>query len=426
MPHLADDAYSEGFATLVRDALDPRLKPHIEYSNELWNPLFAQTHWYLEAARARWGQDAGDGWLQLTGARASEVMQVWTRVFGAAAPARLVRVAAVHTGWPELEVAQFDAPRLMAEDPGRLPPVTAFDAYAVTGYFGHDLGTEERADTVRSWLAASLSAAEADAATRGLTGEALADHLARHRHDMANELAATDLLAGSLGELTTSLFPYHARAARERGLALIMYEGGTHVTGVGAVTEDAELTDFFNAFNYSDRMADLYDFLLTGWDTAGGQQFNAFVDVAQPSKWGSWGALRHLGDDNPRWRSLMTANALAPVGTPRADGTFLHGVTRLGGDGADTLTGTPEEDMMSGGPGNDLLISGGGEDRLSGGEGRDEVILPGHRADWRFAREGALIVAHRSGGGDRAHLIGIETVGFDAEPGRTLVIDGLL
>jgi hypothetical protein len=32
--------------------------------------------------------------------------------------------------------------------------------------------------------------------------------------------------------------------------------------------------------------------------------FNAFVDVAAPSRWGSWGALRHLTDDNPRWQVL--------------------------------------------------------------------------------------------------------------------------
>ena len=62
------------------------------------------------------------------------------------------------------------------------------------------------------------------------------------------------------------------------------------------------LTGFFTALNYSDGMGALYGDLLAGWARVSDQPFNAFVDVYRPNKWGSWGALRHLGDDNPRWR----------------------------------------------------------------------------------------------------------------------------
>jgi hypothetical protein len=51
-------------------------------------------------------------------------------------------------------------------------------------------------------------------------------------------------------------------------------------------------------------MADLYEEALTSWSGLTGSPFNAFVDVASPSKWGSWGALRHLSDENPRWNTL--------------------------------------------------------------------------------------------------------------------------
>jgi hypothetical protein len=44
--------------------------------------------------------------------------------------------------------------------------------------------------------------------------------------------------------------------------------------------------------------------LLAGWRLISDQPFNAFVDVYSPGKWGSWGALRHLGDDSPRWQAL--------------------------------------------------------------------------------------------------------------------------
>jgi hypothetical protein len=51
-------------------------------------------------------------------------------------------------------------------------------------------------------------------------------------------------------------------------------------------------------------MGALYGELLAGWSLISDQPFNAFVDVYSPGKWGSWGALRHLGDDSPRWQAL--------------------------------------------------------------------------------------------------------------------------
>jgi hypothetical protein len=44
--------------------------------------------------------------------------------------------------------------------------------------------------------------------------------------------------------------------------------------------------------------------MIAGWQLQSDAPFNAFVDIYRPGKWGSWGALRHLGDDNPRWDAL--------------------------------------------------------------------------------------------------------------------------
>lgn len=68
--------------------------------------------------------------------------------------------------------------------------------------------------------------------------------------------------------------------------------------------EDAALTEFFLQLNASAEMGGLYETLLSGWATMTDAPFNAFGDVYRPGKWGSWGALRHLGDDTPRWRVL--------------------------------------------------------------------------------------------------------------------------
>jgi hypothetical protein len=83
-----------------------------------------------------------------------------------------------------------------------------------------------------------------------------------------------------------------------------MYEGGTHVVGYGPAVDDQGLTDFFTHLNFTPEMGALYAELLEGWAGVSDQPFNAFVDVYRPNKWGSWGALRHLGDENPRWLAL--------------------------------------------------------------------------------------------------------------------------
>ena len=84
-----------------------------------------------------------------------------------------------------------------------------------------------------------------------------------------------------------------------------MYEGGTHAAPIGDAIEDERLVSFLMEFNYSDEMGDLYREALGTWAGLTESPFNAFVDVAPPSKWGSWGALRHLDDENPRWTALQ-------------------------------------------------------------------------------------------------------------------------
>ncbi len=312
MPHLADDDYVRRFASLVRDRLWHEQRAYVELSNEVWNWQFDQARWARQGGIDRWGNDKA--WMQYYGLRASRIADIWHEVFGAAAEARLVRVVATQTGWLGLEQDILKAPLWMAEPgaTGREPPHAHFDAYAVTGYFGHNLGREDRVDILRAWLEESRRAAEAAADEQGLAGAARDDFVEAHRFDVAFALAAAearDGLAsedpeGTLSDLLTQIFPYHAQVAARHGLDLVMYEGGTHVVGLGPVVEDKELTEFFIRFNYSAEMGELYRELIAGWYAAGGALFNVFADVAKPGKWGSWGALRYLSDENPRWAAI--------------------------------------------------------------------------------------------------------------------------
>lgn len=309
LPHLAEDTLVRHWAEEVRAGLSPGLRAHVEFSNEVWNWQFDQARWAQEAARTRW-QTEGDAWVQYYGLRAAEVADIWTEVFGDEADARLNRVIATQTGWRGLEEAILDAPLARAE--GRPAPVESFDSYAVTGYFAAALGTDAKAPAVHDWLADSRTMAEAQADAQGLTGRARDDFIAARQFDLATDRAATELENGfvtgdpqdTLDNLLTETLPYHAGVAEARGLDLVMYEGGTHVVGIGPQLEDARLTAFFAQLNYSPQMGALYTRLQEGWATLTDGPFTAFNDVEHPSKWGSWGALRHLEDDNPRWRAL--------------------------------------------------------------------------------------------------------------------------
>lgn len=390
MPHMADDTYVRNFATLVRDTLEPNLIAYVEYSNEVWNFIFPQAVYARDQAETLWGKNE-TGWMQFYGMRAAQVMDIWTEVFEPTADSRLMRTMATHTGWQGLEelILQGDLAR---EALGKAPQ-DSFDAYAVTGYFGFEMGGEEFAPQVNAWL---------DEASASDGWQA------------ANAPVANALREGSLKELIEVIFPYHALAASNAGLDLVMYEGGTHVAGHGPQVSDERMTAFFTNFNYSPEMASLYADLLQGWTNAGGKLFNAFVDVAPASQWGSWGSLRHLNDSNARWDTLMAFNAAGDNGWQnRAAADFADGrYTTLSRSG-ETLEGTLYEDIVIGGPGEDSLISSGGDDIFHGGEGYDTVIVPGTIDAYNFSRTGTGLKALSQFG--NVTLVSVEAITFSDE-----------
>ncbi len=415
MPHMGDDEYVRSFAKTVRNGLDPGLRVFVEYSNELWNFSFEQTRWARQQAEARWGKEPQDGWIQYAGLRAAEVADIWGEVFQKDLD-RLVRVVAVHTGWKGLEQAQLMLPL----EEGRTP-VDSFDAYAVTGYFGIELGTEKGAPRTKSWIQAAQEQAREKGAAKGLKRVRLDRHVAEQYSGPAIAKASEALREGSLNQLLTDLLPYHAGIAKKHGLALVMYEGGSHVVGVGLPMNDETLTDFFVRLNYSDEMGALYRDLLAGWRKAGGTLFNAYVDLGKPGKWGSWGALRFLEDENPRHTALTTFNRDNPGWwEDRANDAFLHGAIQRGTDKADVLKGTAQRDIFLAGAGDDVIHAHGPGDRVHGGEGRDRVILAGSREVYEFTRDGERAIA--TGGGQSVTLFDVEEVSFDEGRGETVAL----
>ena len=397
MPHLATDEYMREFATYVQQNLDPSLRAHVEYSNEVWNWQFSQAQWAEQQGRALWGADFT--WTQYASLRAMEMAQIWTEVFGDEAATRLDRVIATQTEWIGLEQDILNNPRWQAMAPGNEAPHLWFDSYAVTGYFSSHLGSDGRAQIVLDWIAQSEARATSQANALNLTGAARTAYIEEHRFDYAVSLAIQELRDGSvtgytensLADLIGRVFPYHARIAEEYGLDMVMYEGGTHVVGIGSWVGNRTLTEFFTHLNYTEEMGELYQVLLEGWRDAGGTIFNVFVDVYTPNQWGSWGALRGLTDENPRWDAIMTFLAENPAwwGDVRNPGTFIgtweeglainnpgsNGNDSIdGGLGNDTLSGSFGDDIIRGAAGTDIIGGDGGNDTLHGGEGNDLIF----------------------------------------------------
>lgn len=312
IPHLADDTFIANMASLIRDQLDPELRAWIEFSNETWNWSFPQANHARAQAEARWGD--GNRWQEWNAMRAAQMVQIFDRVFDGQRD-RLVRVLATQTGWLGLE-AQLEAPSWQAEDSANPAPPSLFDAYAIAGYFSGLLGNDEKVAMTRDWLRAARVQAETEGRADGLSGDRLADFTRDRAHDILRPILLGELRDGrhsgdrrnSVAEFLDTYLPYHKNVADRWGLDLVAYEGGTHLVGVGQHMDDPDLNALFIDVNYSDGMGALYTTLLDGWVKGGGGMFAHFSDIRAAGRWGSFGALRHLTDQNPRWDALVGFN----------------------------------------------------------------------------------------------------------------------
>ena len=384
LPYGATEEYVREFAKYVHENLDPNLKAHVEFSNEVWNFIFKQAHASHEEGQEALGSNVGSAWLQNYGVKAAEVADIFTEVFGDDADARLVNVLATHTASTGRADPILNAPDYADLDPDFVPPHASFDAWAVTGYFNGltDLTAhgEKKITQVREWIAESIARS---------TGP-------EDRYDYFIEIAIQEMRDGSVTgdprggiQHNRKQFEKQAAIAEAHGLDLVMYEGGSHVVGLGNHKNDRELTEFLQALNASDEMGEIYAEVLQMWHDVGGQSFNAFVDVQAHTKFGSWGALEHLGDSSARWDVLMNDNEVRQGDWEiRADGAFDQGVIRYGDDAANALAGTGEEDFLIGRGGDDVLNGGAGNDGLNGGAGND-ILIAGSGNDTLVGGDGA-------------------------------------
>jgi len=262
MPHLATDEYVREFAKMVKERLKPNLKVYVEYSNECWNGIFGQAR-YCKDKGKQLGLSDNDFQAQLRfySRRSVEIFKLWQKVFGDTK--RVIRVLAAQSAnpWTGLQVMDFEDAYKNA------------DALAIAPYFGHSLGSPETQNDVAK-----------------MTVEQILDFC---QQDMKkNNKAVAE----------------HARQAKERGLALIAYEGGQHLTGFYGAENNQTMEQIFHAANRHLRMKQIYLDYLAGWKQAGGTMFVIFSSMGKYSKWGSWGLMEYHGQPEnsaPKYQAVI-------------------------------------------------------------------------------------------------------------------------
>lgn len=293
LPVRASDDFASGFVCRLRARLEPGRKVWLEYGNEVWNgshPFSMGTLWTAERGCERFAdlaagcdQDATPGngiycegfpWPTanascLTASRryfSERSVELWNLAAARLGPGSpLVRVMASQSGNTGHHAALLGWNGAAAEA----------DVLSVAPYFGFGYGLDA---AVGGWTLDQLFADLATSATRGVP-----------RAIAAMEIDA-DFLAAN--------FP---------AVALVSYEGGQHLEGVGPNATDPAMNALFDAANRDPRMGTLYAQYLAAWPTAGGTLFTHFKNVSQ---WrpGRGGALEYQDQphaESPKYGALM-------------------------------------------------------------------------------------------------------------------------
>jgi hypothetical protein len=286
MPHKVDDDYMRRFAVLVRDTLDPALPVYVEYSNEVWNTQFSQHAWIRDQANALWPGGTDSDYTKVInwyGKRTAEMCDIWKTAFGAQS-GRVTCVLGAQAANTWTASAALDC-SLWDKKPCSSHGI---DAITIAPYFGYYIGLPAHQPVVDGWT---------------------------HEADGGLDKLFTELRSGGQfndspngGALAESLrwVDNYATLTGSRHLQLLAYEGGQHLVGVGAATNDTALTNLLINANRDPRMGALYLDYLKGWEAHGGGLMMNYTDIGIPSKWGSWGVLEHvLQTHSPKYDALL-------------------------------------------------------------------------------------------------------------------------
>ena len=307
-PYNLDDVAGEValLAAYFRDHIDPALVTYFELSNETWNTIFDQAHWFVAQSKQLFGS-AGFG-VQMSGYIAAHCMKVIRDTYGVENRRRwrgVLPTQTVNVGVTHRYIAGIK--RYISEHAPALAVSDLFDDLAVAGYFEGGHFTNALKATVFRWMDQSESRWQAGQEPtkysyfNRIVNEDIAD--ARHtgKAYSVNKIAA--------------FWRAQMTIADANGLGLIQYEGGNgNVAGFSptlVMEERARFLEFYKQCNHTPEDAANYTKMFNSFVELGGKNPSKFVEARPVGYFGAWGGLRYLGDSNPVWDSVVKFNGRA-------------------------------------------------------------------------------------------------------------------
>ncbi len=261
IPHLADADYIRRYAQYLKHHLRPNLKVYIEYSNEVWNPVFSQAQYARrEGYRDQLDADPLVAGMRFYGFRSRQVFQIFTEVFKNDQQ-RLVRVL---SGW-------FGNPKLTTHILKASNVYQLTDMFAVAPYFY----------------------ASQDELMKARDTNDIFRMIETSRHYSINQ---------AINHLKK-----HAEILRPYKIQLAAYEGGQHLVHYGTRSKKQHPNPVLIAANRDPRMEQAYVKLLNGFKQAGGRLFMAFSSPRANAHFGCWGIKEHINQNPakaPKLRAL--------------------------------------------------------------------------------------------------------------------------
>ncbi len=403
IPHMADDDYVRSLAQLYKDRLDPTLNLYVEYSNEIWNNRFIQTHYAREQGQAL-GFDAiaGGAMNNFYSYRTVQVIQIFEEVF-AERKDKIIGVMAgslpsswgldmrLRYNWSDTELSHEDA---------------GVDVVSVAPYFGNSISNSANLDILEDW------ADHAD--TYGLDN--LFDEIIN-----GGRLPFSDAAVSPLQAMYDSMHAQRLIAERA-GLPLVAYEGGQHLVVFRSAdrARDIKIEELFFAANRDPRMGEIYTQIFDEWFGMGSGLFANFSHISHWSSSGSWGNIEYLGqpiEETPKHAAVLAMIARlaeqegGPQPNPQPEPSPNEPTQIIGTNARDQLFGDGNDNDIQGLAGGDLIFSSRGADIINGGDDWDTL---------NFQNDGGNVVASLQTGeventfGERSVISNIEgLVGSD-------------
>jgi len=256
MPHLADDSYVRDFAAVVKSRLDPGRRVYVEYSNEVWNGMFAQSKYAGEQGlKLGFAEKPWEAAWRYTAYRSVQIFKIWEETLGRERIVRVLPSQAANSYVSQRVVEFQDAYRHA-------------DALAIAPYITCNVSPNGKpsADEVEKWTV-----------------------------DQALDYMERQALPESIRWIKEQ-----KQVADKHGLRLVAYEGGQHMVGVAGAENNEAITRLFHEANHHPRMGAVYQRYYDAWTAEGGDLFCYFTSTSRWSKWGSWGIVEWFDEDAAR------------------------------------------------------------------------------------------------------------------------------